>query len=271
MGVGFDPAYVEGRLSNTSLSKLKFIQDFYSEKYSHMEADFVCCKMTLEHIPEPAMFLQTVRKTIGPSPETVVFFMVPDAEKLLEEGAMEDFYYEHCSYFSRASLRYLFQRCGFAVQSIESVYAHQYLVIEARPSENICAPEPFEPDLAALESAVKQFRKRCEENRKIWKNRLDNWARQARKVVLWGAGSKAVGFLSAVGNAGHVEYIVDINPNKSGTFAAGTGQQIVQPEVLVDYVPDDIVIMNSIYREEISAQVASLSLNPRIHSLHIPG
>ena len=47
-GIGFDPAYLSERDSGAGNAKVRFIQDFYSEKYSSYESDFVCCKMTLE-------------------------------------------------------------------------------------------------------------------------------------------------------------------------------------------------------------------------------
>ncbi|MFC1648709.1 class I SAM-dependent methyltransferase, partial [Nanoarchaeota archaeon] len=43
-GVAFDPAY-HNKYDNP---KIEFVTDFYSEKYSDVKADFVCCKMTLE-------------------------------------------------------------------------------------------------------------------------------------------------------------------------------------------------------------------------------
>ena len=266
-GVGFDPAYVEGRLTSSVSSSLTFIRDFYTEKYADYEADFVCCKMTLEHINEPWHFMQMIRRTIGHSSETIIFFQVPDVGKVIEEGAMEDFYYEHCSYFSHASLGRLFQRCGFAVQSVESVYDQQYLIIEARPTEETVDSLLFEPELESLKQAVKNFRTLSEEYRKSWNERLADWKQKTRKVVIWGSGSKAIGFLTALDNSCSIEYVVDINPNKAGTYTAGTGQEIVMPEFLVEYCPDDIIVMNAIYKAEIAEQLALLGLKPNIHTL----
>ena len=76
-----------------------FIRDFYSERYSGYQGDFVCCKMTLEHIPATADFLDQVGYSIDKERGTVVFFQVPDTMRILEDCAYEDIYYEHCSYF----------------------------------------------------------------------------------------------------------------------------------------------------------------------------
>ena len=98
-GVGFDPAYVEGRLQGEAVSRIEFILDFYTEKYVSYQADLYCCKMTLEHIEAPLEFMRTVRKAIGDNSESIVFFQIPNVLRILEDCAFEDIYYEHCSYF----------------------------------------------------------------------------------------------------------------------------------------------------------------------------
>jgi SAM-dependent methyltransferase len=50
-GVGFDPAYIPERNAAAD-DRITFIRDFYSEQYADYQADFVVCKMTLEHIPD---------------------------------------------------------------------------------------------------------------------------------------------------------------------------------------------------------------------------
>ena len=77
-GTGFDPAFVEER-NPTARSGVQFIRDFYSEKYTSYQGDLVCCKMTLEHIPDTAQFMATVRRSIGDRFDTIVFFQVPNA------------------------------------------------------------------------------------------------------------------------------------------------------------------------------------------------
>ncbi|MCP5099630.1 MAG: class I SAM-dependent methyltransferase, partial [Chloroflexi bacterium] len=111
-GWGFDPAYVPGRHPSAIDNQLTFIADFYSEKYADYKADFICCKMTLEHIPDTAQFVNTVRRSIGDN-DSIVFFQIPNADYVLGDLAFWDVYYEHCSYFSKGSLAHLFHNAGF--------------------------------------------------------------------------------------------------------------------------------------------------------------
>jgi len=132
-GFGFDPAYSSDRSTVQAHENVHFIKDFYSEKYADYPADFICCKMTLEHISHPAEFVSMVRKSIGDRENITVFFQVPDVMRILKEAAFWDIYYEHCSYFSQESLSRLFSICGFETLSIEREYDNQYLLIDAKP------------------------------------------------------------------------------------------------------------------------------------------
>jgi hypothetical protein len=73
-----------------------------------------------------------------------------------------------------------------------------------------------------------------------------------KRTVLWGSGSKAVAFLSAVGADAEIEYLIDINPYRWGKFVPGSGKQIMPPEVVLKSPPDLVIAMNPNYTSEIS-------------------
>ena len=70
-------------------------------------------------------------------------------------------------------------------------------------------------------------------------------------------------FLNAFHDVNSLEYIVDVNPHKCGLYIPGTGQRVVSPDILKQYRPDVLVIVNANYRDEISQQVRSLGDIPR--------
>lgn len=267
-GVGFDPSYHEERSPAAITERIKFIKDFYSEKYSDYEADFVCCKMTLEHIHPTSQFVSTVRRAIGDRHDTVVFFQIPEVMRIVRDCAFEDIYYEHCSYFSPGSVGRLFRRSGFDVLNLDTEYAGQYLTVEARPARGVPAP-PLgqEDDLALLGRCVAEFPGKC-------RNKLDEWRRyvleaggRGRKIVLWGSGSKGVSFLTTLGVGDRLEFVVDINPFRHGYYMPTTGQRIVAPAFLKEYQPDVVIIMNAVYRHEITRDLDRMSLRPEILAL----
>jgi hypothetical protein len=274
-GVGFDPAYVPGRHPSPAADRLTFIPDFYSEKYTDYHADFICCKMTLEHIPDVGNFVSTVRRSIGDNHEAVVFFQIPNARYVLCDVAFWDIYYEHCSYFTKGSLARLFRANGFDVQALWTAYDDQYLMIEARPSvgeqgSRVAGEQEIvgEESPAETMEMVRYFVEHYQAKRNEWLAVLGGWKAAGKKVVLWGGGSKGVAFLTTLDQTlNDIAYAVDINPIKTGTFMAGAGQEIVAPAFLKEYRPDVVIIMNPVYREEITADLTAMGLSPEIRTL----
>lgn len=264
-GFGFDPAYVPDRIPSPAKDRMTFIADFYGEKYAQYAADFVCCKMTLEHISTVAEFMTTVRRSIGNRTDTIVFFQIPEVRRVLREVAFWDIYYEHCSYFSMGSLARLFRKTGFDVMGLETEYDDQYLMIEARPGTGRgLAPLAEEDDLDALRQDVALFTSTLETTLARWQLRMKDIKAAGRRAVIWGGGSKGVAFLTRLDIVDEIAYAVDINPHKTGTFMAGTGQEIVAPEFLRTYQPDLVIVMNPIYIPEISAELARLGVTAEI-------
>ena len=271
-GVGFDPAYIPGRGEiDGSAAQIEFVKDYYSEKYAGYQGDFICCRMTLEHIPDTALMVETVRRSIGACPDTIVFFQVPDVTRIMRGGAFEDIYYEHCSYFSPGSLARLFQRCGFDVIDLQREYENQYICLEARPAVRPREIEhPLYEKVAALAELVSGFEKKYPLILDQWQTELEQLKQQSQKVVIWGSGSKGVAFLNAIGNSAAIDFVVDIHPYRQQTFMAGSGQQIMAPSFLKDYRPDVVIIMNTIYREEIQQELTQLGLKPDLITLDNP-
>jgi SAM-dependent methyltransferase len=263
--VGVDPAYVEGRLESPAAGRITFISDFYSDAYAHLVGDAVICRHTLEHIHRPYELLRLLRRSLDRRPGTPVLFEVPDALRVLREGAFWDVYYEHCSYFTPGALARLFRRAGYDVVDLELLYDGQYTVVECRAGSGAPTGTPaLEEAPAAVLDAVGRFRRSVAETHRHWTARLEAARAAAERVVIWGASSKGVAFLTTVGDGQGIGYAVDVNPHKHGMFMPGTGQRVVGPEFLRDYRPDLVIAMNPTYLGEIGAQLRSMDLHPSL-------
>ena len=264
-GVGFDPAYVRKRSESPAQDRITFIKDFYSERYADYQSDFVCCKMTLEHIQHTADFVSTVQRLLRNQSHAIVFFQVPDVRRVLREVAFWDIYYEHCSYFSLGSLARLFRHCGFEVMNLARGYDSQYLMIEARPGNGKDgALLEQEDDLEELAREVACFSENYPPKLAAWRRDLQRMRQTGRRAVIWGAGSKGVAFLTTLHIEDEIEYAVDINPYKHGTYMAGTGQEIVGPEFLKEYRPDVVIVMNPIYCHEIQQDLNRMGVTAEL-------
>ena len=264
-GIGIDPAYVPERNPDKSLSRVEFIQDFYGEAYSHLMADVICCRHTLEHIGPTHEFMTTLRKTVGDQKDTLIFFELPDVMRVLKEGAFWDMYYEHCTYFTCGSLARLFRMTGFTLDEVYLDYDGQYIILNAYPCD-----EPSEPtleaenDLDEVTAAFEAFADVCSRKIDYWRRKITEIRNNNQKVVVWGSGSKGVSFLTTTKVGDAVEYVVDINPYKHGRFMPGTGQEIVSPRFLKEYRPDYAIVMNPIYCPEIQKNLDGLGLDTQL-------
>ena len=135
-------------------------------------------------------------------------------------------------------------------------------MIEARPRKGQgSASLPQEDDMHELVPDVVYFSKHYRHKRDLWKLRICQFKRQKKRVVLWGAGSKGVAFLTRLKIHNEIEYTVDVNPHKHGTYMAGTGHLIVGPGVLKGYKPDVVIVMNPVYLTEIRHDLNQMGLH----------
>lgn len=266
-GLGFDPAYVAARDQPVRAEHVEFVADYFSDRYQVDEADFVACKMTLEHILETGPFVKDIREAVHGDEGTVVFIQVPEATRILGECAFEDVYYEHCSYFTPASLATLMEAQGFHVLRTEITYGRQYLTVEATYGGDPATAPDRSGEVARLLELVRSFPERVQSKIDGWRDEIRRRVADGQRVVIWGSGSKGVSFLTTLGVSDEIRHAVDINPHRQGFYMPGGGQRIVGPDELHELQPDFVVIMNAVYEAEIRAMLDERGLRPELAAL----
>jgi len=265
-GVGYDPGYRADRHAPAAGENVRFVADFYTEACTDTDADFVCCKMTLEHITDTLEFVTMVRLAQGDRPAEI-FFMIPEATRILTECAFEDVYYEHCSYFSPYSLDQLFRKAGIFPTAVGVEYGAQYLTIAANTEDTGVQPDIPAGQLDDLKRWVADFPAFFAKQLEFWRERLTALHGADKKTVIWGSGSKGVSFLTTLGLQDEIAGAVDINPHRQGYFMPGTGHRIYGPDDLVELQPDAVIVMNPIYKDEIAADLAARGLKPQMFAV----
>jgi hypothetical protein len=262
-GVGFDPtSTAEG-----DDPSVRIVKDFYSERWAAEPADLLCCRHVLNSIEDLRGFLETVRRTLGPRTQSVVYFEVPDGAVIFRRRVVWNVVYEHCSFFTIPSLRRLFEETGFSVRQVAPCFLDEYLGIEANPAagevEIRCDPGEIE----RLSREIREFARLYREKTDRWSSWLGDLRQSGRSAVLWGAGARAVAFLSALRPGPEMPRLVDINPRRQGLFMPVTGQSVSPPETLSNDPPDAVLITNPAFESEIRGQADRLGFRGDVRVL----
>lgn len=227
---GIDPAY-EGDAD--------YITRAHFEPGTGLRADAIVMRHTLEHIPDPLSFLQTVRDANAGS--GMIYIEVPCLDWILTHNAWFDIFYEHVNYFRLGDFDRMFGRV------IESgrLFGGQYLYAFAdlgslkNPAELGAAPEVSIPAdfFDGIDAATHN-------------------AGDAACTAVWGAAAKGVMFAHHAQRLGvRLDFAIDINPAKQSLYLAGTGLQVLSPTLGLERLAagDNVLVMNSNYLPEIKS------------------
>jgi SAM-dependent methyltransferase len=221
--------------------------------------DAVAMRHVLEHVDDPGALLRALRRALDGRPDVPVLVELPEAGRILAEGAFWDVYHEHCNYLTRDVAVELFESAGFVVRSAALAYADQYLLLEALPTGAQRPMRLRDTQVQELAAAAATFRATAERQVDTLASRIEDHARRGR-VVLWGSGSKGTAFLHALGLAAMlVDAVIDVNPYLAGKHVAGTGHPIQAPASLAQSPAELVVAMNPVYLDEIRSDLDRLS------------
>jgi methyltransferase family protein/C-methyltransferase-like protein len=243
---GFDPTWRgadETGPAGSSIHKMYF--DTSSSERLSCAPNIVVTRHTIEHVPKPVEFLTSIRDALGARSRAAIYVETPDVRWILENLAIQDFVYEHCSLFSAEALAVALQLSGFERPTVTPVFGGQYLWAKAtagardsrrdysRVSAGL-AIENVEGDVIGE-----------------WRKRVVS-ARQEGPVAVWGAGAKGVTFAFLVDpDASLLDHAIDINPLKQEHFLPGTGLPVISPESSATRKPRTVFVMNPNYLSEI--------------------
>ena len=263
-GIGIDPTVQTEETQPIGSHQLRSIRDFFSDASVDLPADFVCCLSVLEHIPNPAQTIRTVRR-LAERREAGVYFEVFNAFNAIRKCETWSVHYEQCNYFSLASFRNLFERCGLRVLDAAECYeGGQYLYVDAVADAAAGTRHPSSVVEARqderLPNELTAFARTHSEKLATWRDRLQQFQATGKRVVVWGTGGKGISFLNALDTAELIPYVLEINPLRQGKYVPGSAQKIVPPTFLAEYRPDVVIITNALYEREMKHQAAEMGV-----------
>ena len=245
---GFDPAY---RGSERGPNGERFFKDYFGRAAAGLVGSgpvLVICRHVIEHVPEPLRFLGDIRAAIGEAAPVRLFIETPCLEWILRHTVIQDFFYEHCNYWTEISLCRAVANAGLTPDRVDHVFDGQYLWLEASDGGTAAAPEPSVP--LALARAYADAESRALE---AWAETLESLA-AAGGVALWGAGAKGVTMANVIDpQGGRIACLIDINPRKQNHYVPLSAHRVLDPAATSAAGVRAAVVMNPSYTPEIAA------------------
>lgn len=218
------------------------------------QADGVLSRHVIEHIQDPVAFLVSLLEVAGS--DAFIYIETPCLEWVLQKGMIQDFFYEHCNYFSAATLTLAMKLAGFGPMEVTRVFGDQYLWVKGQ-SVSAAGLKQIEVQHQHIDFELQtQF----EQQVLLWRRRLED-ARSKGGVALWGGAAKGATFASIVDpDRQLLECLIDINPRKQGRYVLCSSHAIVSPEEAADLGVRMVWIMNPNYQVEITGMVEQRKL-----------
>ncbi len=228
-------------------------------------ADLVIGNNVLAHVPPVHDFVEGLRIVLKPG--GVVTMEFPHLLRLIEEREFDTIYHEHYSYWSLLVVERLFSEHGLALFDVEELRSHGgSLRIFARHAGEGAGGEAVEElkqrERAAGLDRIETYQAFGESVRAAKRDLLEfllQAKREGKSVAAYGAAAKGTTLLNYCGiRSDFVDYVVDRNPHKQGTYLPGVRLPIHAPDHVAETKPDYLLILPWNLAEEISGQMAHI-------------
>jgi SAM-dependent methyltransferase len=259
-GYGYDPSFRADRLEAGVRSRVSISSTAFGHETEAPAFDLACLRQVLEHLDEPTPLLTSLGR--AGRDRSVIYADVPHGGRMLRDGAVWELMYEHFAYYTPGSLTRLFEAAGYEPTDVSARFDGQFLGIEAHYIADPRRRGAGVSEQRRLRRTLDSFADDLEASVQRAAEVLQYLHRHDRRPVVWGAGARTATYLNLTEGSEGIEAVVDINPNKRGTFVPGTGHPIVDPVALRDIDPDVVILTNPIYADEVEATLDRLALSP---------
>jgi hypothetical protein len=252
----------------------------------HGPADLVVANNVYAHIPDLVGFTKALRGLL--SDDGWLSIEVHHAMNLVALGQFDTIYHEHFQYYTVLSAIRALASGGLALVDVEMVETHGgSLRLWARPEAVAGPPSARVIEALRAEEAAGlhhvdgylELRRRTEAIRHELLAFLLDCRAEGKRVVGYGAPAKGNTLLNYCGiRSDLLEYTVDRNPYKHGTFTPGTRIPIHDPIQLDKDRPDVVLVLPWNLEAELTEQLAYIAEwggalvypLPTLHSVALP-
>ena len=230
-----------------------------------LRADQIAANNVLAHTPHLNSFVAGLAVLLADDGVATVEF--PHLLELVDNNQFDTIYHEHFSYFSFTAVERVFARHGLVLFDVETLPTHGgSLRIYARHAADATKPVTARAvEMKAREQAwgvddlatYAAFAEQVRETKRGLLDFLIQARRDGKTVVGYGAPGKGNTLLNYCGiRTDLLDYTVDRNPYKQGTYTPGARIPVYDPAFVSETKPDYVLILPWNLRDEIAAQMS---------------
>ena len=221
--------------------------------------DIIIFRHFIEHVQDPVGLLNNAKKVL--TKQGLIIFETPNVEYYMGHGSFECFNFQHFQNFSLYSVGETLKRASLNLSDHE-VTPENLIVISTRGDKSFS----IEGDL--WEINVPDFSNNLQKNADSLYYYLKPFIKQKKKIVLWGAGGLC-GYFFHLYNVDEkvISYVIDTDERKWEMCFADKDLKIYPPERLLSDAAD-MIIITSMYSEQIYEQLLEMELKSDVISLH---
>ncbi len=242
-------------------------------------AGAVVANNVLAHVDDTKDFLTGCKELIGEDGRVITEF--PYLGELLDRMEYDTVYHEHLCYFSVIALMRLYEAVGLVIMRIDHVPVHGGSLRVYAAHKSAASPDHAEAvrKLAdeergkGYDTAVpyEQLATAVKASRESLLAMLKKFKGEGKTIAAYGASAKGNTLLNYCGiDTELVDYIVDKNPLKVGTYTPGTHIPVEPASVLERETPDYLLITAWNFGDEIMRQQADYAARGGKFILPIP-
>jgi SAM-dependent methyltransferase len=230
-------------------------------------ASLIIGNNVLAQVPDLNDFVRGVSLLL--SPTGTATFEFPHLLRLLDEVQYDTIYHEHFSYFSLTTISLIVERHGLCVYDVQELGTHGgslrvYVQHAAGPHATSDAVGNLlrREEAGGLRSRERylQFARDVEESKRRLLELLIRLRGEGKRLAGYGAPGKGNTLLNYCGiRTDLLDYTVDRNPYKQGSYTPGTHIPIHAVEAIAETKPDFLLVLPWNLIEEIGAQLSYVS------------